>query len=149
MNQMRPLALAVFTACLLFGARAESATDRLASGANPSRVVLTTPTSVNLEPMTIPVTSTGKAQQQLYITVGVDTKNTSTAERLRSMRMRVNDAVLLDVYRFVVAQPPDTDWNGKAIEQIRKIIRTAVERTIGRNTVTRVELGEARAVVIY
>ncbi|HZH28817.1 MAG TPA: hypothetical protein VEY95_16715 [Azospirillaceae bacterium] len=149
MTQMRPLAVALFAASLLFGTGAEGATDRATPGVNPARIVLTTPTSVNLEPMTIPVTSTGKAQQQLYITVGVDTKNTSTAERLRSMRMRVNDAVLLDVYRFVVAQPPDTDWSGKAIEQIRKIIRTAVERTIGRNTVTRVELGEARAVVIY
>lgn len=138
------LALAA-TAALPGGAAAQ----RDSAFAHGGRIVYSTITALNLEPITIPLAGERqRIDKQLYLVIGVDAVDVGTADRMRAMRPRVTDAVLGDLYAFV-NDGSHREWTETAFEQLKAVVRGAVERVVGRAAVREVAFGDAREVVVY
>lgn len=116
--------------------------------AHGGRIVINTITAFNLEPLTIPIAKDGRVSQQLYILIGVDGVTLPAADRMRAMRVRVTDSIVTELYAYV-NEKRHTEWTEQALEEIRTLVRRAVERIVGASTVAKVEIADARTVVVY
>ncbi len=148
------IAAAMFGLFAALGAgEARAQRDSAFANAEGGRLVLNTLTALNLDPMTIPLVSTGRPLQ-LYITVGIDAVDGPSADRLRGLRIRVMDAVLGDLYgqmnrSALGMQVVRNDIPQPVMAEIREIIRRAAERISGSGTVREIVLGEARSIAVY
>ena len=127
--------------------------DSAFANAEGGRLVLNTLTALNLDPMTIPLVSTGRPLQ-LYVTVGIEAVDGPSADRMRGLRIRVMDAVLGDLYGLMNrsgmgSQVLRNDIPQPVMAEIRESIRKSAERIAGGGTVREVVLGEARSIAIY
>jgi len=127
--------------------------DSAFANAEGGRLVLNTLTAINLDPMTIPLVSTGRPLQ-LYVTVGIDAVDGPSADRMRGLRIRVMDAVLVDLYGLMNQagygmQVVRNDIPAPVMADIKASIRKSAERIAGGGTVREVVLGEARSIAIY
>jgi len=149
-SRKSPPALAAAAALAIAAALpGDAAAQRDSAFAHGGRIVYSTITALNLEPITIPLAGQGeRLEKQLYLVIGVDAVDVGTADRMRAMRVRVTDAVLGDLYGFV-NDGTARDWTDEAFEQLKEIVRAAVERVVGRQAVREVAFGDAREVVVY
>lgn len=144
---MRIPAAALALAAILAAAPAWAQRD--SAFAHGGRTVFTTVTSLNLEPITIPLAGDSqRIDRQLYLVIGVDAVSLPMADRMRALRPRVVDAVLGDLYAHV-NDGSSRAWTEEAFVALRDVVRAAVERVAGRGTVREVAFGDAREVVVY
>jgi len=140
-------------AVLVASGDARAQRDSAFANAEGGRLVLNTLTAINLDPMTIPLISTGRPLQ-LYVTVGIDAVDGPSADRVRGLRIRVMDAVLGDLYALMNRdalgmEVVRNDVPAPVLAQIKDIIRRSTERIAGGGTVREVVLGEARSIAVY
>lgn len=143
--------LGLATAAGAGGAQAQR--ESAFANAEGGRLVLNTLTALNLDPMTIPLVSTGRPLQ-LYMTVGIDAVDGPSADRMRGLRIRVMDAVLGDLYALMNKggfgmQVVRNDIPPPVMSEIKESIKRSAERIAGGGTVREIVLGEARSIAIY